>query len=413
MNQLTQMGQSAKAAAAVLAGVSSEQKNKLLLLAADALQVMEKEILNANEEDIANGTFAGLSDALLDRLHLTHTRICDMANGLRELAAEPDPIGAVVSGIQRPNGLRISKVRVPLGVIGIIYEARPNVTADAFGICVKAGNAVILRGGKEAICSNRAIIRALKSAVKAVGLPEGTVELVNDTSRQSATDLMTLSALDLLIPRGGASLIRATVENATVPVIETGVGNCHTYVDASADMDMAVSIVENAKCSRPSVCNAMETLLVHADIAPSVLPKIAVALQKHNTELRGCAQTCAILPEAVLATEADYATEFLDYVLAVRVVDSLDDAIAHIRRYSTGHSECIVTNSYVNAERFVNELDAAALYVNASTRFTDGGQFGMGAEIGISTGKLHARGPMGISDLTTIKYIVRGDGQIR
>lgn len=413
MNQLTQMGQSAKAAAAVLAGVSSEQKNKLLLLAADALQVMEEEILNANEEDIANGTFAGLSDALLDRLRLTHTRICDMANGLRELAAEPDPIGAVVSGIQRPNGLRISKVRVPLGVVGIIYEARPNVTADAFGICVKAGNAVILRGGKEAICSNRAIIRALKSAVRAVGLPEGTVELVNDTSRQSATDLMTLSALDLLIPRGGASLIRATVENATVPVIETGVGNCHTYVDASADMDMAVSIVENAKCSRPSVCNAMETLLVHADIAPIVLPKIAVALQKHNTELRGCAQTCAILPEAVLATEADYATEFLDYVLAVRVVDSLDDAIAHIRRYSTGHSECIVTNSYVNAERFVNELDAAALYVNASTRFTDGGQFGMGAEIGISTGKLHARGPMGISDLTTIKYIVRGDGQIR
>ncbi len=413
MNSLDQMGVAAKKAAAELALASSEQKNKLLQLAADTLQVMEDDILKANAEDIENGKKAGLSEALLDRLRLNHSRICDMANGLRELAAEPDPIGEIVSGIKRPNGLRISKVRVPLGVVGIIYEARPNVTADAFGICVKAGNAVILRGGKEAICSNRAIMKALQSAVKTVGLPAGTVDLVTDTTRQSATDLMKLSALDLLIPRGGASLIRATVENATVPVIETGVGNCHAFVDASADLEMAVSIVENAKCSRPSVCNALETLLVHGDIAPKVLPLIAKALLSHNTELRGCEQTCAIVPEAVLADDTDYATEFLDYILAVKVVDSLEEAISHIRKYSTGHSECIITNSYQNAEKFISSLDAAALYVNASTRFTDGGQFGMGAEIGISTGKLHARGPMGISDLTTVKYVVRGDGQIR
>lgn len=413
MKTLEQMGIAAKNAASVLAYASSEQKNSLLLLAADMLISNETEIIKENQKDILNGKGAGLSDSLLDRLRLTHERIMDMAAGLKEIASENDPVGETVEGITRPNGMRISKIRVPLGVVGIIYEARPNVTADAFGICLKAGNAVILRGGKEAICSNLAIMKVLKEAVKKSGLPEGTVDLVEDTSRNSATELMKLKYLDLLIPRGGASLIRATVENATVPVIETGVGNCHAYVDETADISMAVSIVENAKCSRPSVCNALETLLVHKNIAKEVLPLINKALKKHNTEIRGCKRTCEILKDALSASDEDYATEFLDYVIAVRVVDSLDEAMEHIRKYSTGHSECIITESYKNAERFVNELDAAALYVNASTRFTDGGQFGMGAEIGISTGKLHARGPMGIKDLTTVKFVIRGDGQIR
>ena len=413
MKTLEQMGIAAKNAASVLAYASSEQKNSLLLLAADMLISNETEIIKENQKDILNGKGAGLSDSLLDRLRLTHERIMDMAAGLKEIASENDPVGETVEGITRPNGMRISKIRVPLGVVGIIYEARPNVTADAFGICVKAGNAVILRGGKEAICSNLAIMKVLKEAVKKSGLPEGTVDLVEDTSRNSATELMKLKYLDLLIPRGGASLIRATVENATVPVIETGVGNCHAYVDETADISMAVSIVENAKCSRPSVCNALETLLVHKNIAKEVLPLINKALKKHNTEVRGCKRTCEILKDALPASDEDYATEFLDYVIAVKVVDSLDEAMEHIRKYSTGHSECIITESYKNAERFVNELDAAALYVNASTRFTDGGQFGMGAEIGISTGKLHARGPMGIKDLTTVKFVIRGDGQIR
>jgi len=413
MKTVEQLGIAAKKAAAVLASASSEQKNKLLLLAADMLIENEAELIAENEKDIQAGKAAGLTKALIDRLRLTNGRIADMAKGLKEIAAETDPVGEIVEGITRPNGIRISKIRVPLGVVGIIYEARPNVTADAFGICIKAGNAVILRGGKEAIFSNLAIMKVLKSAVEAVGLPEGTVDLVEDTSRSSATELMKLKYLDLLIPRGGASLIRATVENATVPVIETGVGNCHAFVDETADLNMAVNIVENAKCQRPSVCNALETLLVHKNIAQKVLPLINEALLRHNTEVRGCERTCAILKNAVPVTDDDYATEFLDYVLAVRVVDSLDDAMEHIRKYSTGHSECIITESYKNAEIFVNGLDAAALYVNASTRFTDGGQFGMGAEIGISTGKLHARGPMGIKDLTTVKFVIRGDGQTR
>lgn len=413
MKTVEQLGIAAKKAAAVLASASSEQKNKLLLLAADMLIENEAELIAENEKDIQAGRAAGLTDSLLDRLRLTPQRIADMAAGLREIAMENDPVGEVVEGIKRPNGIRISKIRVPLGVVGIIYEARPNVTADAFGICIKAGNAVILRGGKEAIRSNLAIIKVLKDAVAKSGLPEGTVDLVEDTTRNSANELMKLKYLDLLIPRGGASLIRATVQNATVPVIETGVGNCHAFVDESADLKMAVDIVENGKCQRPSVCNALETLLVHKNVAEKALPMINEALKKHNTLVKGCEQTCKILKDAVPATNEDYSTEFLDYIIAVKVVDSLDAAMEHIRKYSTGHSECIVTQSYKNAERFVNELDAAALYVNASTRFTDGGQFGMGAEIGISTGKLHARGPMGIKDLTTVKFIVRGDGQIR
>ena len=413
MKTVEQLGIAAKKAAAVLASASSEQKNKLLLLAADMLIENEAELIAENEKDIQAGRAAGLTDSLLDRLRLTPQRIADMAMGLKEIAMENDPVGEVVEGIKRPNGMRISKIRVPLGVVGIIYEARPNVTADAFGICIKAGNAVILRGGKEAIRSNLAIIKVLKDAVAKSGLPEGTVDLVEDTTRNSANELMKLKYLDLLIPRGGASLIRATVQNATVPVIETGVGNCHAFVDESADLKMAVDIVENGKCQRPSVCNALETLLVHKNVAEKALPMINEALKKHNTLVKGCEQTCKILKDAVPATNEDYSTEFLDYIIAVKVVDSLDAAMEHIRKYSTGHSECIVTQSYKNAERFVNELDAAALYVNASTRFTDGGQFGMGAEIGISTGKLHARGPMGIKDLTTVKFIVRGDGQIR
>lgn len=413
MKTVEQLGIAAKSAAAVLASASSEQKNSLLLLAADMLVKNESDLIKENEKDIAAGKAAGLTDALIDRLRLTPQRIADMANGLREIAMENDPVGEVIEGIKRPNGMRISKIRVPIGVVGIIYEARPNVTADAFGICVKAGNAVILRGGKEAIFSNLAIMKILKEAVKKSGLPEGTVDLVEDTTRNSATELMRLKYLDLLIPRGGASLIRATVENATVPVIETGVGNCHAFVDESANLQMAVDIVENGKCQRPSVCNALETLLVHKNVAQKALPMIYEALKKHGTEVRGCERTLAILSDAVPALDEDYSTEFLDYVIAVKVVNSLDDAMEHIRKYSTGHSECIITSSYDNAERFVNELDAAALYVNASTRFTDGGQFGMGAEIGISTGKLHARGPMGIKDLTTVKFIIRGDGQIR
>ena len=413
MKTLEQMGIAAKKAASVLATVSSKKKNELLLLAADMLVASSSKLIAENEKDIEKAKAAGLTNALIDRLRLTNERIADMALGLREIAAENDPVGETVEGITRPNGIKISKIRVPLGVVGIIYEARPNVTADAFGICLKAGNAVILRGGKEAIFSNLAIMRVLKAAVEKLGLPEGTVDLVEDTSRASATELMKLKYLDLLIPRGGASLIRATVENATVPVIETGVGNCHAFVDETADLEMAANIVENAKCQRPSVCNAMETLLVHKNIAEKALPAIKEALLKHNTEIRGCERTCAILKNAIPATDEDYATEFLDYVLAVRVVESLDEAMEHIRKYSTGHSECIITESYTNAERFLNELDAAALYVNASTRFTDGGQFGMGAEIGISTGKLHARGPMGIKDLTTVKFVVRGNGQVR
>ena len=413
MKTLNEMGITAKSAAAVLASASSETKNKLLDLAADMLIKNESELIKENEKDIINGKQAGLTDALIDRLRLTPARISDMATGLREIANETDPVGEIIEGVTRPNGMRISKIRVPIGVVGIIYEARPNVTADAFGICLKAGNAVILRGGKEAIFSNLAIMKILKAAVKEVGLPEGTVDLVEDTTRQSANELMKLKYLDLLIPRGGASLIRATVENATVPVIETGVGNCHAFVDESANLDMAVNIVENGKCQRPSVCNALETLLVHKDIAEEFLPLIDTAFKKHDTKILGCERTLKILRDAAPATDDDYATEFLDYVISVKIVDSLDDAINHIRKYSTGHSECIITESYKNAESFINSIDSAALYVNASTRFTDGGQFGMGAEIGISTGKLHARGPMGIRDLTTVKFIVRGDGQIR
>ena len=338
-----------------------------------------------------------------------------MAVGVEQVAALPDPVGRILDGRTLKNGLRIQKVSVPMGVIGIIYEARPNVTSDAAALCLKAGSAVILRGGKEAINSNMAVMKVMRDAVKNAGFPEDCIALVTDTTRQSATELMQLSEyLDVLIPRGGAGLIKSVVNNSKVPVIETGVGNCHVYVDESADPDMAASIVFNAKTSRPSVCNAIETVLVHAATAEKTLPAIKKELDKKNVEIRGCERTRAILGDDIIpAAEDDYAREFLDYILAVRVVDSIDDAIAHIAKYSSGHSECIVTSDYANAEKFTACVDSAAVYVNASTRFTDGGEFGLGAEIGISTQKLHARGPMGLNELTSNKYIILGDGQIR
>ena len=411
--KVEQIAAEAKKAAQTLSFAATEQKNNALSKAAQALTQNTAAILAANQKDLENGRAAGLTAALLDRLTVTEQRVADMTAGLTELVHEADPVGEVVTGAKRPNGLLVQQVRVPMGVIGIIYEARPNVTVDAFGICLKAGNAVILRGGKEAIETNKVLAKILQNAVLAAGLPKGTVQLITNTTHESANELMRCNTLDLLIPRGGARLINAVVQNATVPVIQTGVGNCHAYVDASADLETAAKIVENGKCSRPSVCNALETLLVHRSIAEQALPAIAKRLAPHGVELRGCAETCRILSGVTPATEQDYATEFLDYILAVRVVNSFEEALAHIRRYSTGHSECIITKDYNNAERFVNELDSAVLYINASTRFTDGGQFGMGAEIGISTQKLHARGPMGLKELTSTKYIVRGAGQIR
>ena len=412
---LEDMGKQAKAAARVLAVAGTDQKNQALAAVAAALRAHTEEILAANREDLENGRQSGLGEALLDRLALSEARIAGMADGMLEVAALPDPIGVIESGSTRPNGMQVLKVRVPLGVIGIIFEARPNVTADAAALCLKSGNAVILRGGKEAIHSNRAIAAVMRRAVESTGLPADCIQLVEDTSRASATALMRLNGyLDVLIPRGGAGLIKATVENATVPVIETGTGNCHAFVDASADLAMAAEIVYNAKTSRPSVCNALETLLVHKDVAEVFLPLVKRRLDEKQVELRGCERTREILGDCVLpASESDYATEFLDYILAVRVVDDLDEAIAHITRYSSGHSEVIITESLSNARRFEQEIDSAAVYVNVSTRFTDGGMFGFGAEIGISTQKLHARGPMGAPQLTSEKYIIRGNGQVR
>ena len=410
---ITEMGARAKEAARVLA-TAGALKEAALLHAAHALWSRREEILAANAQDLEAGKGAGLSQALLDRLALTEGRIQDMKTAVEEVAKAADPVGRALSGETRPNGLRIEKVAVPLGVIGIIYEARPNVTSDAAALCLKAGNAVILRGGKEAIRSNKAVAGVLRDALEEAGLPADCVQLVEDTSRQSAQELMSLTQyLDVLIPRGGAGLIRSVKENARVPVIETGVGNCHVYVDASADLDMAAEIIYNAKCSRPSVCNAIETILVHQDAAKAALPKIKARLDEKQVELRGCDRARAILPGITPAVEEDWATEYLDYILAVKVVGSLEEALGHIARYSTGHSECIVTQDYTAAQRFLNEVDAAAVYVNASTRFTDGGQFGLGAEIGISTQKLHARGPMGLEQLVSYKFLIRGSGQVR
>ena len=413
MTALEQMGAKAKEAARSL-GKAGAKKTAALELAAAALWDRREEILRANGEDVAAGEAAGMRPSLLDRLRLTEERIAAMAQAVREVAAAPDPVGRVLSGEVRPNGLQMQKVTVPLGVIGIIYEARPNVTSDAAALCLKAGNAVILRGGKEAFRSNQAVVEVLRDALEAGGLPRDGVQLVQDTSRQSAGELMALTQyLDVLIPRGGAGLIRSVKENAKVPVIETGVGNCHAYVDASADLRMAAEVVYNGKCSRPSVCNALETLLVHKDIAEQALPLMQSRLSEKQVELRGCERTRAILPGITPATEEDWETEYGDYILAVKVVDSLEEALAHIAKYSSGHSEVILTQNYQAAQRFLEEVDAAAVYVNASTRFTDGGEFGLGAEIGISTQKLHARGPMGLGQLTSTKFLIRGSGQVR
>ena len=413
MTALEQMGAKAKEAARAL-GKAGAKKTAALELAAAALWDRREEILRANREDVAAGEAAGMRPSLLDRLRLTEERIAAMAQAVREVAAAPDPVGRVLSGEVRPNGLQLQKVTVPLGVIGIIYEARPNVTSDAAALCLKAGNAVILRGGKEAFRSNQAVAEVLRDALEAGGLPRDGVQLVQDTSRQSAGELMALTQyLDVLIPRGGAGLIRSVKENAKVPVIETGVGNCHAYVDASADLRMAAEVVYNGKCSRPSVCNALETLLVHKDIAEQALPLMQSRLSEKQVELRGCERTRAILPGITPATEEDWETEYGDYILAVKVVDSLEEALAHIAKYSSGHSEVILTQNYQAAQRFLEEVDAAAVYVNASTRFTDGGEFGLGAEIGISTQKLHARGPMGLGQLTSTKFLIRGSGQVR
>ena len=414
MTQLEIMGANAKKAARVLMNAGAK-KDEALKAIAKALRENSQAIIAANDIDIENGKKAGLTASLLDRLKLDEGRISGMADGVEQVAAQPDPIGRVIEGRTLKNGLQIEKITVPMGVIGIIYEARPNVTSDAAALCLKAGSAVILRGGKEAINSNKAVMSVMRDAVESVGLPRDCVALVEDTSRQSATELMQLSDyLDVLIPRGGAGLIKSVVENAKVPVIETGVGNCHVYVDASADIDMAAKIIFNAKTQRPSVCNAIETVLVHKDIAEKALPAIKAELDKKNVELRGCERTRGILGDCVVpATENDYAVEFLDYILAVKVADSIDDALDHLAKYSTGHSESIITSDYAAANKFTSGVDSAAVYVNASTRFTDGGEFGLGAEIGISTQKLHARGPMGLNELTSMKFIIRGNGQVR
>ena len=396
MTDLTEMGKKAREASRALAS-AGPKKDAALLAAADGLEREAPALLAANREDLETARAAGMSEALLDRLALSEARIRGMAEGLRNVAAQTDPVGEVISGITRPNGLRIEKIRVPLGVIGIIYEARPNVTADAAAICIKAGSAVILRGGKEALRTNLATERVLREAVEHAGLPADCVQLVPDTSHESAEAMMSLTGyLDVLIPRGGKKLIRSVAEHARVPVIETGWGNCHIYVDESADIAMAAEIVFNAKTSRPSVCNAAESLLVHSAVAEKALPAIKKRLDEKH-----------------VASEEDYGTEYLDYIMSVRVVDSLEDAMAHIAQYSSGHSEAIVTQSYESARRFTEGVDSAAVYVNASTRFTDGGEFGLGAEIGISTQKLHARGPMGVRELTTTKFIVTGSGQVR
>lgn len=408
------MGVLAKQAARSLANCSTTEKNKALLSMAAALEAGQERILAANARDVAQGEEKGLSAAMLDRLRLTPERIRGMADGLRQVAALPDPVGECLGGMRRPNGLDIQKIRVPFGVIAMIYEARPNVTVDAAGLCLKTGNAVILRGGSEAIESNKILADILIGAASEAGLPAGTIALVETTDREAVNILLKLNRyIDVIIPRGGAGLIRTVVENSTVPVIETGIGICHTYVDESADLSMAADIAFNAKVSRPGVCNSMETLLVHRNVADHLLPDLLERFVKASVEIRGCTETARYHAAVKPATEQDWATEYLDFILSIKVVGSLEEALEHIDRFSTKHSEAIVTRDYANARRFQQEVDAAAVYVNASTRFTDGFEFGFGAEIGISTQKLHARGPMGLVELTSIKYLVSGSGQIR
>ena len=414
MYDLVSLGKNARKAARQLATLDTAIKNAGLMAIAARLRENKPAILEANRLDIANAEASGIRSVMIDRLTLTGERIEGIAVATEDVVALPDPVGAIDEGLTRPNGLRIVKTRVPIGVIAMIYEARPNVTVDAAVICLKSGNACILRGGKEAYATNRVLVSLMREAVQSVGIPADAISFVEDTSHDTAERLMRLDGfVDLLIPRGSAKLIQSVVRHASVPTIETGAGNCHIYVDKAADLEMAVKIVDNSKTQRPSVCNSLETVLVHRDIAASFLPMMKTALDTHNTELRGCAETRAILKDIKSATESDWETEYNDYILAVKVVGGIDEAIARIAKYSTGHSDGIVTDSVSASHKFVAEVDSAAVYVNASTRFTDGGEFGLGAEIGISTQKLHARGPMGLRELTSIKYIVTGDGQIR
>lgn len=414
MNEMIEIGARSKEAQRVLSRAGSAVIDKALRSAADALENNTEYILEENSKDIRAASASGMAEAMIDRLTLSGDRISSMASGLRHVAESESPLGRVLSGETRPNGLRIEKITVPIGVIAVIFEARPNVTADAAAICLKAGNSVILKGGKEAVNSNKAIASVMREAIAQAGLPEDCIILVENISRQAATDLMRLNGyVDLLIPRGGAGLIRSVVENATVPVIETGVGNCHVYIDAAADIDMAADIVVNAKASRVSVCNACESLLVHKDIAELALLAVGERLKEKGVEIMGDEAVCEILPYAKPASPEDWAKEYLDYKISVKVVESIDEAIEHIAKYGTGHSEAIVTDSYAASEQFKAQVDAAAVYVNASTRFTDGGEFGFGAEIGISTQKLHARGPLGVAHMVSSKYVISGNGQIR
>ncbi len=412
--ELIEIGRLAKEAEPILRKLSTAKKNEVLERAASYLEEGYEELISANDLDMKVAKENGMQEGLLDRLKLTRDRIGQMAEGLRQLVNLEDPIGEVISMKKRPNGLIIGQKRVPLGVVGIIYEARPNVTADAFGLCFKTGNAVILKGGKDAIHSNTAIVRLIQKAVEDCGIPGTAIQLIEDTSRETTKAFMKLNRyVDVLIPRGGAGLIRSVVENSTIPVIETGTGNCHIYVDETADLEMAVSIIFNAKTQRIGVCNACESLVVHESVVDQLLPMLKKRLDEKQVELRGDERVQGAVSGIVPATEEDWGKEYLDYILSIKTVSSLDEAIEHINRYNTGHSEAIITHDYFHAQRFLEEVDAAAVYVNASTRFTDGYEFGFGAEIGISTQKLHARGPMGLLALTTTKYIIYGDGQIR
>lgn len=412
---ITAAALAAKQASQAASLLSTKEKNDALTAISRILVQQADSVLEANAIDLAQAKENGMPTVMQDRLLLTRERIEGIASSVLDVVKLADPIGQVVEGYRTVNGLNIQRVRVPMGVIGIIFESRPNVTVDAAVLCLKAGSAVLLRGGKEAFHSNLAFVRLMQQALEECGLPKELIQLVEDTSRETATKMMKLNGLlDVLIPRGGAGLIRSCVENATVPVIETGTGNCHIYVDATADLDMAVNIVFNAKTSRPSVCNAAESLLVHRDVAQAFLPICQKKLAEKNVEIRGCEETCKILGDlAVPATDEDYGKEYQDYIISCKVVGSVEEAIRHINHYSTGHSECIVTKDLESADQFTAAVDSAAVYVNASTRFTDGGEFGLGAEIGISTQKLHARGPMGLKEMTTVKYVIRGNGQIR
>lgn len=414
MENLILMGENAKKAAYDLSILSTKTKNNVLALMAKELLDSKEEIIRANKIDMQEAKNKNVSETLLDRLYLNDKRVEDMATGLLEIVKLPDPVGEIISMWKRPNNLQIGQKRVPIGVIGIIYESRPNVTCDAAGLCLKSGNATILRGGSDAINSNKAIVKALRNGIEKSGLPKDAIQLVSDTDREVAQKMMRLNEyIDVLIPRGGENLIKSVVKNATIPVIETGTGNCHIYVDESADFNMAIDIVLNAKTQRPGVCNAAEKLLIHENISKEFLPKVVKALREKNVEIRGDEKSKEVVDDIILAKDEEWDKEYLDYIIAVKIVENVDEAIKHINNHGTKHSEAIITESYKNSQKFLERVDAAAVYVNASTRFTDGSEFGFGAEIGISTQKLHARGPMGLKELTSTKYIIYGNGQIR